>query len=73
MANKVRILGKHGKSAARPRTSDGSGVRSSFVKIADHTWRSHALNRWGRGFTNAEGPPPVNEWTRPPGRGRMAP
>ena len=55
----VRVIPRYGKRSPR---------HDPFAYVyEDHSWRSHALNRWPRGFNPADAPQDRNEWTR--GRG----
>lgn len=63
----VTVLAKHGKSAPRKYHPTAGHAKSSLQRVDDdHTWRSHVLLKWLRGFSLEEAPPHSNEWTPAP-------
>lgn len=58
------MTAKYGKSAPRRRSPLTGYMKSSLQRsLDDHTWRSHALLSWLRGFSIEDAPPDRNEWT----------
>lgn len=50
----------------------GSGKKLKLeLKRDDHTWRSHTLLRWSRGFSMADAPPDPQNCAAPSGGVRL--